>query len=127
MEGAGGEDYIKLNKYFIKEGLRYLIPPQGIGKDCKVFPEEYLLFIRQKIQMFCMNISLYRSSFATNMDGNLYSTLAPKSFDYQFMATLHWRGQGIQNEGDNKRGGEGDTNVTRIITRLKAESPVIQF
>ena len=34
-------------------------------------------------------------------------TLVPKSFDYQFMATLDWRGQGIQNGGDNKMGEKG--------------------
>ena len=34
-------------------------------------------------------------------------TLGSKSFDYQFMATVHWRGQGIYNEGDNRRGEMG--------------------
>ena len=34
-------------------------------------------------------------------------TLVPKSFDYQFMATLDLRGQGIQNVGDKKRGEKG--------------------
>ena len=43
-------------------------------------------------------------------------SLVPKSFDYQFMATLDCREQGIQNDGYNKKGGERDTTITRIIT-----------
>ena len=42
-------------------------------------------------------------------------TVDPKSVDYQFLATLDERGQGIPNDGD-KRGGERVSNVTRIIT-----------
>ena len=34
-------------------------------------------------------------------------TLAPNSFENQFMETLDWRGQGIQNYGDNKMGEKG--------------------
>ena len=34
---------------------------------------------------------------------DLDSTMDPKSFDYQFLATLHEMGQGIRNDGD-KRG-----------------------
>ena len=42
-------------------------------------------------------------------------TLGPKSFDYQFLATLDEREKGIPNEGI-KEGGEWVTNMTRIIT-----------
>ena len=45
----------------------------------------------------------------------------PKSFDYQFLATLDERGQGIPKIGI-KEGGERVTNVTRIITQLKDDS-----
>ena len=38
-------------------------------------------------------------------------TLNPKSFYYEFLATLDKRGQGIPNYGD-KRGGERVSNVT---------------
>ena len=34
-------------------------------------------------------------------------TLVQKSFDYQFIATLDRGGQGIQNNGDDKRGENG--------------------
>ena len=33
--------------------------------------------------------------------------LVPKSFHDQFVATLYWRGQGIQNDGDNEWGEKG--------------------
>ena len=42
-----------------------------------------------------------------NIKAGTYDTLGSKSFDYQFMATVDWRGHGIQNEGDNKRGEKG--------------------
>ena len=42
-------------------------------------------------------------------------TLDPKPFDYQFLATLDERGQGIPTMGI-KEGGERVSNVTRIIT-----------
>ena len=34
-------------------------------------------------------------------------TLDPKSFDYQFMATLDERGQGIPNDGEKREGRKG--------------------
>ena len=51
-------------------------------------------------------------------------TFYAKSFDHKLMATSDWRGRGIQNDGDNERGGKRDTNVTRIITLLKVGSTV---
>ena len=36
-----------------------------------------------------------------------HTALVSKYFDDQFMATLDWRGLGIQNDGDNKREEKG--------------------
>ena len=37
----------------------------------------------------------------------VYYTLVPKSFDYQFMATMDWREQETKYDGDDKRGEKG--------------------
>ena len=54
----------------------------------------------------------------------LSPTLAPKSFDYQFMATLYKKGQGIQNDGDNKRGEKGTPMLPELSPLLKVGSTV---
>ena len=39
--------------------------------------------------------------------GKTYCTVDPKYFEYQFLATLDKRGQGIPNDGDKRGGRKG--------------------
>ena len=46
-------------------------------------------------------------NFDQEIDNIIHFTLVPKSFYYQFLATLKWMGQGVKTMGDNKRGEKG--------------------